>query len=59
MPTQAMMDNKLQEIMLKNVWEIENNPMFTYNKNASRENISERELEEDKQQIHTGMVIHR
>lgn len=48
MPTQAMMDNKLQEIMLKNVWEIENNPMFTYNKNVSRENISERELEEEK-----------
>ena len=25
------MDGKLKEIMLKNIWEIENNPMFCLN----------------------------
>jgi len=30
-PSDPQMDFKLKEIMLKNIWEIENNPMFCLN----------------------------
>jgi len=35
-----MVDSKLQEIMLKNIWEIENNPVFnSLSSNNSQINI--------------------